>query len=174
MKVTLQTLSAPLLALMVLAGCQHAPSRPQGNPPATPDWLQRQRLPRHLPNPVDGFAARQLRDTWGDARSGGRRHLGIDLKAPVGTAVRATTDGVVMRTSTRGAGGHAVWLLGPAGSVHYYAHLLEVPGLQVGQRINRGQQMGRVGQSGNATTPHLHYGIQVDGQRWVNPYDFLR
>lgn len=168
----LRLLCATLSLCAGLAACHRAP--PPMAPVGVPDWLARQTLPRQLDIPVQGINPAQLRDTWGQARSQGRSHQGIDIKAPPGTPIRANTDGVVLRLSEGGAGGKAVWLLGPAGSLHYYAHLRRFAGLQVGQRIRRGQVLGEVGQTGNATMPHLHYGLQADGRRWINPYGYLR
>ncbi len=161
-----------LLLVLGLGACQHSPPLPASS--GVPPWLLAQKLPHSLPIPVQGVGRSELRDTWGAARSQGRRHMGIDIKAPPGTKVRASTDGVVLRISTQGAGGKAIWLTGPQGSVHYYAHLRRFADLEIGQRIRQGQVLGEVGQTGNATTPHLHYGLQPDGQRWANPFEYLR
>ncbi len=165
-----QVLRVVLLAGL-LAGCQHQ----RGAAPAVPapTKLASGVLPRHLPMPVQGVRPEALKNTWGDARSNGRQHAGIDIKAPLGTLVLSTTAGVVVRRSEHGGGGKAIWVHGPGGSRHYYAHLRRFL-VQVGDRVQAGSAIGEVGQTGNATMPHLHYGVQPDGEHWANPYPYLR
>ncbi|MFC4638820.1 M23 family metallopeptidase [Deinococcus hohokamensis] len=128
---------------------------------------------RSLPNPLPG---RTLVDTWGGARSGGRRHEGIDIFAPRGTAIRATTPGLILNVGLNTLGGRTVMVLGPGGQRHYYAHLERyMPGLGRGDWVQAGDVVGYVGNSGNArsTPPHLHYGIYTSGGA-INPYPLLR
>jgi murein DD-endopeptidase MepM/ murein hydrolase activator NlpD len=131
--------------------------------------------PASLPVPVAGVAPRQLADTWGGARSGGRRHEGIDIFARRGTPVLSATEGIVLRVGTNSLGGQVVWVLGPGGQRHYYAHLDSYGDVHAGMRIDAGAIVGYVGNTGNAATtpPHLHYGIYTAGGA-VNPYPFLR
>jgi murein DD-endopeptidase MepM/ murein hydrolase activator NlpD len=127
-----------------------------------------------LPVPVAGVTPNQLADTWGGARSGGRRHEGIDIFAKRGTPVLAATEGIVMRVGTNRLGGQVVWVLGPGGQRHYYAHLDSYGDVHAGMRIDAGKIVGYVGNTGNAATtpPHLHYGIYTAGGA-INPYPFL-
>jgi murein DD-endopeptidase MepM/ murein hydrolase activator NlpD len=131
--------------------------------------------PAVLPVPVRGVAPRALRDTWHGARSEGRKHEGIDIFARRGTAVVAATEGVVLRVSTNRLGGQVVWVLGPGGQRHYYAHLDRYADIEQGQRVRPGTVLGYVGTTGNAagTPPHLHYGIYEAGGA-INPYPLLR
>ena len=76
-------------------------------------------------------------------------------------------------------GGKVVWIMGPAGTWHYYAHLDDHKrGLSVGDYVKKGDLIGYVGNTGNArhTAPHLHYGLylQGKGRGAVNPYPYLR
>ncbi|HZQ62958.1 MAG TPA: M23 family metallopeptidase, partial [Casimicrobiaceae bacterium] len=64
--------------------------------------------PTALPVPVQGVSAAQLRDSWGNARAGGRRHEGIDIFAARGTPVRSTTRGIIWRVGEDRLGGHVV------------------------------------------------------------------
>jgi murein DD-endopeptidase MepM/ murein hydrolase activator NlpD len=125
--------------------------------------------------PVAGVKPAGLRDTWGGARGEGRRHEGIDIFAKRGTPVLASTEGVVLRVGTNRLGGQVVWLLGPGGQRHYYAHLERYGDVHAGMRVAPGKVLGYVGTTGNAagTPPHLHYGIYERGGA-VNPYPFLR
>lgn len=133
-------------------------------------------VPQHYFFPVEGVRAAALRDSWQAPRDGGRRtHEGIDIFAPRGTPIRATTEGVVLRTGQSRRGGNLVWILGPGGHRHYYAHLDRFAGLVPGQRIKAGCVIGYVGNSGNArgTPPHLHYGIYSASGPY-NPYPLLK
>ena len=132
--------------------------------------------PDTVPVPVQGIAARRIADTWGGARSGGRRHEGTDIFAPRGTPVTSATRGIVMRIGEGGIGGRVVWVLGPGGERHYYAHLDDwAPGLRRYQVVRSGDPLGVVGDTGNArgTPPHLHYGIYGEGGA-RNPHLRLR
>jgi murein DD-endopeptidase MepM/ murein hydrolase activator NlpD len=130
--------------------------------------------PAALAMPVEGVRSRGLADTWNAPRSQGRRHEGIDIFAKRGTPVLSSTEGIVLRVGESGLGGNVVWVLGPAGHRHYYAHLDEFAPLQRGQRVEAGTQLGTVGKTGNARTtpPHLHYGVYTD-EGAVNPYPLL-
>ncbi|WP_043817101.1 M23 family metallopeptidase [Deinococcus maricopensis] len=115
-------------------------------------------------------------DTWGGARSEGRRHEGVDIFAPRGTPIRSTTRGYVERIGENRLGGRTVTVTGPGGYHHYYAHLERYPDLRVGDEVQVGDVVGYVGDSGNArgTPPHLHYGVYTPTWRAVNPYPLLR
>lgn len=160
-----------------LASCStHQKITPLPTPIIT--QLKAQPLGPMLPIPVQGISQKQLSDTWGVARSHGRKHDGIDIIAPRGTSVSSTTNGVIASLKPNTLGGTVVWIIGPAGSWHYYAHLDTLArGLYVGQQIKVGQRIGTVGNTGNAkhTVSHLHYGIYLDGKGRgaVNPYFYL-
>jgi len=132
--------------------------------------------PQSVAVPVVGIARRNLVDTWGGARSGGRRHEGIDIFAARGTAVIAATEGIVARIGENRLGGRTVWVYGPGRQRHYYAHLDRYEDtLSAGDRVAAGDVLGYVGNSGNAqgTPPHLHYGIYtLTGA--INPYPLLK
>jgi peptidoglycan LD-endopeptidase LytH len=136
--------------------------------------LQQQSMPRHLPIPVEGIRPSQLQDTWGAARSGGRRHEGIDIFAKKGTPIRSSTTGIVLMVGWDTLGGQVVWVLGQDLSRHYYAHLSAYGAYSTGSWVNQGDIIGYVGNTGNARTtpPHLHYGIYLS-QGAVNPYPYL-
>lgn len=131
--------------------------------------------PEALPVPVEGVRPRALRDTWGGARSEGRKHEGIDIFAKRGTPVVSSTEGIVTQVGTNRLGGLVVWVTGPGGQRHYYAHLDRYADVQDGMRIEAGRVLGFVGNTGNArgTPPHLHYGIYDVGGA-INPYPLLR
>jgi len=130
---------------------------------------------RTLPVPVKGVAMRAVRDTFGAPRPGDRTHQGIDIFAPRGTPVVSTTRGLVARIGENSLGGTVVWVLGPGGDRHYYAHLHSVADIKTGQRVLPGDVLGTVGTTGNArgTPPHLHYGIYRRGNGAINPFPLL-
>jgi len=132
--------------------------------------------PPTLTVPVEGVRASGLVDTWGAPRSGGRRHEGIDIFGTRGTKIRSTTEGVVTTVGDNRLGGHCVWVMGPGGYLHYYAHLEKYGDVKRGLRIRPGHFIGTVGDSGNAkgTPPHLHYGVYKLIGGACNPYPLLK
>jgi len=120
--------------------------------------------------PVQG--PHQFTDGWGQARPGGRRHLGVDLFAARGTPVVASVGGTVAHTMGARAG-LAFYLTGDDGNTYYGAHL---DSLGPSGRVEQGTVLGTVGSTGNAmgTTPHLHFEIKPGGGDPVNPYPTLR
>jgi murein DD-endopeptidase MepM/ murein hydrolase activator NlpD len=120
--------------------------------------------------PVDGAVA--FRDSWGEPRSGGRTHKGVDMMAARWTPLVAIEAGYIYQVSWHSAGGLGVYLKGVSGGMWYYAHNEAVAsGIGVGTSVSAGQLIAYVGSSGNASTPHLHFGWQPNAN-WVyaNPY----
>ena len=98
-----------------------------------------------------------------------RFHKGVDFAAPEGTAVHAADDGVVEEIGWRGNYGQYIRIRHRAGVSTHYAHLSAFgPGLREGARVKRGQVIGRIGETGAATGPHLDYGVIV-GDEHVDP-----
>ena len=167
------------MLMLILSACTTAPKKPASLPNAQVNKLKMMRLDSRLPVPVKGISRNQLRDTWGSARSHGRSHEGIDIMAERGTKVYSATEGLVADLRNNNLGGKVIWILGPSGSWHYYAHLDgHKRGLNVGDYVHKGDLIGYVGNTGNArhTAPHLHYGIYLNGKGRgaVNPYSYLR
>ena len=140
---------------------------------------------RRLDVPVEGVERDDLRDNFADARDGGRTHEAIDIMAPRGTAVRAAEDGKVAKLFTSKAGGITLYQFDPTSTFsYYYAHLDHyASGIAEGQQIERGQVIGYVGSTGNASpdAPHLHFAIfrlTPERQWWkgepINPYPVLQ
>ncbi|HIF14517.1 MAG TPA: M23 family metallopeptidase [Bacteroidetes bacterium] len=99
-------------------------------------------------------------------------HEGIDFTAPRGTPVHATGDGVVIRIQYLRTGyGKNIIIDHGFGYSSLYAHLSNVS-VKRGQKIKRGQIIGKVGSSGKSTAPHLHYEV-IKGKRKVNPIEFF-
>ena len=127
--------------------------------------------------PVQGaVTGRDFSNDWGYPRSGGRTHKGNDIFAERGRPVIAIDDGTVTRMNANeasgGLGGITLTYRTADGSEWYNAHLDEIAaGLAVGSTVRAGEQIGTVGNTGNARTtpPHLHLGRRHGGG-WVNPY----
>jgi murein DD-endopeptidase MepM/ murein hydrolase activator NlpD len=169
------------LASMIFAA---APVTEAARPPAVPA-RQPEIAPSGLAIPVAGIRASQLSDTFTQARAGGRPHDAIDIMAARGTPVVAAAEGTIEKLFfSHGGGGITAYVRSVDGRwMYYYAHLdAYAPGLHEGQRIARGDPVGTVGSTGNASPagPHLHFAINAMGQndRWwqgrpVNPYPLL-
>lgn len=93
-----------------------------------------------------------------------RAHKGIDFAAPIGTPVKAAGSGRVQFVGTKGGYGNVVIVAHAGGVTTLYGHLSRfAKGLSVGDRVQQGELIGRVGMSGLATGPHLHYEYRVHG-----------
>lgn len=175
---------------------EDADAPPGVPPPATPaptsgsddvdaDAAVRLLRMRRLELPVEGVSRDQLRDSFDERRSGVRRHEALDIMAPRGTPVRAVEDGRVAKLFRSVAGGLTIYVFDPAEMfAYYYAHLDRYgAGLKEGQVVRRGDVIGYVGSTGNASddAPHLHFAIFQLGseRRWwqgdaINPFPVLR
>lgn len=98
-------------------------------------------------------------------------HNGEDIGAPVGTDVAATNDGVVRLTVDHIFSGRGVFVDHGLGFYSMYFHLSEIL-VKDGDLVKAGQIIGKVGATGRATGPHLHWGVKLNGAR-VNPYSIL-
>jgi murein DD-endopeptidase MepM/ murein hydrolase activator NlpD len=94
-------------------------------------------------------------------------HQGIDLSAPAGTPVRSTADGRVIFAGRSGAFGRLIVIDHGNGWETRYAHLKRIK-IEKGKKVKRGELIGTVGKSGNASGPHLHYEIRLQ-DRPVDP-----
>ncbi len=140
---------------------------------------------RDLEIPVDDVDDDDLRDTFADAR-GRRAHEALDIMAPRHTKVLAVEDGVIAKVyNSAGGGGLSLYQFDPTNTYcYYYAHLDRyADGIRDGSRVRRGQVIGYVGSTGNASpeAPHLHFAIfRLTPERlwWkgqpINPYPVLR
>ena len=99
-------------------------------------------------------------------------HTGVDMAAPLGTPVMAAADGVVVAVGHTSVGyGNFVIIAHGGGIATLYGHLLATQVL-VGDRVARGQQIGREGSTGYSTGPHLHFELRINDQV-VDPMPYL-
>jgi murein DD-endopeptidase MepM/ murein hydrolase activator NlpD len=172
----------PVAATTAIVRDQAAPAAPASVIEAAPDTSG---LPASaisgLLMPVVGVKPGDLVDTYTQARQARGEHDAIDIMAPRGTPVVAVNDGEVVKLFDSVRGGLTVYQFGPQRKVvYYYAHLDRyAPGLAEGQQLRRGDPVGFVGSTGNASAdaPHLHFEIGVLGpeKHWwqsrpINPY----
>ncbi len=104
-------------------------------------------------------------------------HYAIDIAADYGSTVRAAADGIVTYSGWKSnGGGYQVWIAHGSGLYTTYNHMSAIT-VALGEHVSRGEQVGRIGQSGNATGPHLHFevwrGPVWDGGRRVNPLGYF-
>lgn len=98
-------------------------------------------------------------------------HPGFDLAAPTGTQVNAAAGGTVVHAGPAGTYGNLVTVRHDNGFETRYAHLSEVD-VKVGDTVQAGQDVGKVGTTGYSTGPHLHFEVRKDGQA-IDPAPLL-
>ena len=101
-----------------------------------------------------------------------RFHAGIDIGAPYGAAVRAAAGGEVIQAGYFGGYGYSIMLYHGGGYATWYAHLSSI-NVSMGQMVERGSVIGRVGSTGWSTGPHLHFEIRIKGVP-QNPIGYLQ
>ena len=131
--------------------------------------------------PVEGVDAARLRDSFLSSRGRHAKHLAIDIGAPKGTPILATTDGEITRISKERRGGKAIYQKDSTGQyLLFYCHLSRyAEDLEVGQKVKKGDVIGYVGSTGHVIGgSHLHFSITRvpdDGNSFkkglaINPY----
>ena len=134
--------------------------------------------------PVRGIGSAQLSDTFTQARADGRVHEAIDILSPTGTQVLAADDGRIVKLFDSKPGGLTIYQFDPTEKyAYYYAHLNGyAEGIVEGKQVKRGELIGYVGSTGNASpsAPHLHFAMFELGpeKNWwqgkaINPYPLL-
>jgi murein DD-endopeptidase MepM/ murein hydrolase activator NlpD len=98
-------------------------------------------------------------------------HSGLDFRAPYGAPIHAAADGTVSFVGTQSGYGNVVEVSHGNGMITRYAHMSRFVA-RVGQEVNAGEVIGRIGNTGRSTGPHLHFEVRING-RAVNPRPFL-
>ncbi len=112
--------------------------------------------------PVEGVDAKRLQDSFLASRGSHAQHLAIDIGAPRGTPILATTDGEITRISKERRGGNAIYQKDSTGQyLLFYCHLSRyADGIESGKRVRKGEVIGYVGSTGHVIGgPHLHFSI---------------
>jgi len=143
------------------ARIEHVLSRWSEQPPES------LRLPQPVPGPrSSSFGSRRIFN--GESRN---PHSGMDIAAPVGTAVHVPIAGTVVDTGEFFFNGNTVFVDHGRGLISMYCHLSAID-VKPGQRLAAGTRIGAVGMTGRATGPHLHWGLNLN-RAWVDPELFL-
>jgi murein DD-endopeptidase MepM/ murein hydrolase activator NlpD len=99
------------------------------------------------------------------------RHIGVDIDAAEGDPVQAANDGVVVLVQDLALAGKTVILHHGANLYTAYFHLSDAL-VEKGDEVDRGERIGKVGSTGRATGPHLHWSVRV-GDHYVDPTTFM-
>lgn len=99
------------------------------------------------------------------------RHTGLDFQAPWGTPVRAVVDSEVAAVAYHPLYGRILVLRTRSGVTLWYCHLSKIS-VREGERVRAGQRVGRIGATGNASGPHLHFEVRV-ADRPTDPEYYL-
>lgn len=117
---------------------------------------------KNVPLPIlFGLTPDNLTRNFGDPRSGGRSHEGLDIMTIKGAPIVSPTDAVVVRVGVGDSSGNHVYTANPGGETFAYMHLDEVADIDEGDELKKGDLIGYVGNTGNASggAPHLHFEI---------------
>lgn len=117
-------------------------------------------------NPTVGRFTSPFGPRWG------RFHYGIDIANCVGTDIKAADGGVVTRAGRAGSYGNLIIIDHQNGTSTRYAHLSRID-VKVGQTVEQGQSIGKMGNTGRSTGPHLHFEVRVGGKA-VNPLNYVK
>ncbi len=126
--------------------------------------------------PVEGSRMSAILSVFGAPRDGGRRvHHGVDIFARRGTPVLAATAGTTYRVNDTNIGGKVVWVRDEERDARFYYAHLDSQYVGNGVRVEVGDTIGFVGNTGNARTtpPHLHFGVYRRPGGAFDPYPFL-
>ncbi len=127
-------------------------------------------IPTAMPAAVmmmsSGFGYRHDPFTGADAM-----HSGLDFKGPMGTAILAAAEGRITSVGSQAGYGNCIEITHANGLVTRYAHLSGF-NVSLGQKVDRGVQIGRMGSTGRSTGSHLHFEVRLNGQA-INPRKFL-
>ena len=119
-----------------------------------------------LVKPVSGIVTSRFGARWGST------HTGTDIGAPSGTAIKAVAGGKVIFSGWKGTLGKFIVVDHGNGIQSYYAHCSTLL-VSKGDTVTAGQQIGKVGNTGRSTGPHLHFEIRKNGAA-VNPQSYIR
>ncbi|MGL6107937.1 murein hydrolase activator EnvC family protein [Romboutsia sp.] len=100
-----------------------------------------------------------------------KMHTGIDIPAPEGTPAVAIDSGTVIFSGVQGSYGNTVMIQHDDGKVTLYAHNSALL-VSVGQRVEKGQVVTRIGSTGRSTGPHLHFEVRINGKH-TNPMGYI-
>lgn len=115
--------------------------------------------------PTTGYISSYYGPRWGSF------HYGIDIANSSGTAIIAADGGTVTKAKYEGSYGNMIIIDHGNGYQTAYAHLSKI-GVHVGQKVDKGEWIGKMGSTGHSTGPHLHFEVRVNGVK-KNPLNYL-
>lgn len=135
-------------------------------------WTENNNVQTNFMSPVEGrfssiFGLRRIYNNQKRIR----RHTGLDIAAPVGTAIKSPAVGKVIRTGSYFFTGNTVFIDHGQGLISMYSHLNKTH-VKAGQQLKQGQTIGTVGMTGRVSGPHLHWVISLNNTK-VDPKLFL-
>jgi murein DD-endopeptidase MepM/ murein hydrolase activator NlpD len=136
----------------------------------TADWIKANSAPNLWP--VEGQVTGSFGERIDPFNGEGAFHSGVDIGSSYGHPIVAPADGIVTVTDTLGGYGKTIMINHGNGISTRYGHLSGFA-VTTGQRVQRGEVIGYVGESGRSTGPHLHYEVRINDTP-VNPYKYLR
>ena len=124
---------------------------------------------------MDPFPRYHIKDGWyGDRSHSTRRHMGTDIRVSEGKDIPSCTAGTVVRIAYNDIAGNYVTILDDYGFYYSYCHMVELTTfLAEGDRVEQGQLIGHIGNTGNSDAPHLHLSIITPEYTYINPYPVL-
>ncbi len=131
-----------------------------------PEGMEKDYIPSIWP------ANGQISSYFGELRSGGHIHKGLDIATFIGANIYAAANGKVIYAGWQGGYGNTIMIHHGSGITTLYGHLEKIL-IKYGQIISKGDTIGLVGSTGKSTGPHLHYEIRVNGKR-VDPMIYLQ
>ena len=117
-------------------------------------------------NPTVGRFTSPFGPRWG------RFHYGIDIANSVGTDIKAADGGIVTRAGSAGSYGNLIIIDHQNGTSTRYAHLSRID-VKVGQAVEQGQSIAKMGNTGRSTGSHLHFEVRVGGVA-QNPLNYVK
>ena len=170
-------LSAPQQANLTLGSALEQGLKVANAPKPKPTPLQKASRDREDEDAPEAKQALYVRPGLGRLTSSygrrwGRLHAGIDLASGVGSPIRAVTHATVLSAGWEGGYGRCVRLVHGDGTVTVYGHLSAIT-VNKGERVAAGERIGREGNTGQSTGPHLHFEVRINGTP-VNPVSWLR
>lgn len=131
------------------------------------------RFASSIPNelPVKGWVTSDFGMRLHPITKSYKLHQGLDIASPSGAAITAPASGVVVYAGSAGGYGQVLVIDHGYGVATIYAHTSRLD-VGIGDKVSRGDLIANVGSSGDATGPHLHYEVRVDGIP-TNPMDFI-
>ena len=136
----------------------------------TADWIKANSAPNLWP--VEGQVTGSFGERIDPFNGEGAFHSGVDIGSSYGHPILAPADGLVTFTDTMGGYGKTIMIDHGNSISTRYGHLSGFA-VTAGQRVQRGDVIGYVGESGRSTGPHLHYEVRINDTP-VNPYKYLR